>query len=99
MERWQKDSRRAWTRASKLALAFCLLAAAGAAPARAATVVSLTFDDGQATQYAVKAPLASHNMDATFFLNSSKVGTSSFYMTWTQATALASDGNEIGGHT
>ena len=70
-----------------------------AAPAQAATVVSLTFDDGQATQYAVKSPLKSHGMNATFFLNSSKIGTSSYYMSWSQASALGADGNDIGGHT
>jgi peptidoglycan/xylan/chitin deacetylase (PgdA/CDA1 family) len=86
--------------ARTLALLLCLFTAAvAAAPARAATTVSLTFDDGQATQYAVKAPLASRGMHGTFYLNSGKVGTSDFYMSWTQASALASDGNEIGGHT
>ena len=38
-------------------------------------------------------------MHATFFVNSAKVGTSGFYMTWAQVDALAADGNEIGGHT
>ena len=99
MGRWRKDSHRAVTRALKLALALGLTGAAMAAPAQAATVISLTFDDGQATQYAVKAPLAAHDMNATFFVNSAKIGTSSYYMTWPQATALAADGNDIGGHT
>src|SRR5215212_8727216 len=34
--------------------------------ASATTVVSLTFDDGRQTQYAVKAPLAAHGMHGTF---------------------------------
>ena len=83
----------------RLALATCLLALIAAAPARAATVVSLTFDDGEATQYAAGAPLASHGVHGTFYLNSTKVGTNGFYMTWAQARELAADGNEIGGHT
>jgi peptidoglycan/xylan/chitin deacetylase (PgdA/CDA1 family) len=80
-------------------LTACLLAAMAAGPAHAATVVSLTFDDGEATQYAARAPLASHGAHATFYLNSAKLGTSGFYMTWAEAGDLAADGNEIGGHT
>ena len=63
------------------------------------TVVSLTFDDGQATQAQVKDLLASRGMHATFYVNSAKVGTSGFYMTWAQVDALAATGNEIAGHT
>jgi peptidoglycan/xylan/chitin deacetylase (PgdA/CDA1 family) len=64
------------------------------------TIVSLTFDDGSAGQYTARSILAEHGMHATFYLNSSKVGTDdSYYMTWAQIQALASDGNEIGGHT
>jgi hypothetical protein len=46
-----------------------LLAAAGAvsqANAASQTTVSLTFDDGDATQYAVRSMLSSHAMHATF---------------------------------
>jgi peptidoglycan/xylan/chitin deacetylase (PgdA/CDA1 family) len=75
------------------------MAATAAGPARAATVVSLTFDDGEATQYAARAPLASHGVHGTFYLNSTRLGTSGFYMTWAEASELAADGNEIGGHT
>ena len=38
-------------------------------------------------------------MQATFYVNSAKVGTSGFYMTWAQLDALAAAGNEISGHT
>src|SRR4051812_23235099 len=99
MPGWRADSHRARRRRIRLALALTLLLLAVAAPARAATVVSLTFDDGQATQYGIKGTLASHGVHGTFFLNSPNVGTTSFYMTWTQIGALAADGNEIGGHT
>src|SRR5687767_16005368 len=85
-------------RALTLALALC--ATAGfAAPAHAGTVVSLTFDDGHASQHAVKDMLASHGMRGTFYVNSAKVGTSGYYMTWAQLDAIAAGGNEIGGHT
>ena len=82
-----------------LALATCLMAAIAAGPARAGTVVSLTFDDGEASQYAARTPLASHGVHGTFYLNSTRLGTSGFYMTWAEASDLAADGNEIGGHT
>jgi peptidoglycan/xylan/chitin deacetylase (PgdA/CDA1 family) len=69
-------------------------------PAVAAqTVVSLTFDDGTATQYQARSLLSSHAMRGTFYINSSKLGTDSYYMTWNQVDDLANDGNEIGGHT
>src|SRR3954454_8452577 len=65
----------------------------------ASTVVSLEFDDGWADQYAnARAQLKSHGMHGTFFINSGSVGTTD-YMTWQQITDLATDGNEIGGHT
>ena len=63
------------------------------------TVVSLTFDDGIATQYQARTWLASYGMHGTFFINSGKVGSSSYYMTWSQIHDIASGGNEIGGHT
>ena len=70
-------------------------------PATAATVVSLTFDDGRQTQYAARAPLAAHGMRGTFFVNSGLVGatTSDWHMTWSQLQDLAGDGNEITGHS
>jgi peptidoglycan/xylan/chitin deacetylase (PgdA/CDA1 family) len=76
---------------------------AAAAPAHARTVVSLTFDDGQATQYQVRKPLRKHRMRGTFYVNSGSVCTawceSAWDMSWRQLAALARDGNEIGGHT
>jgi peptidoglycan/xylan/chitin deacetylase (PgdA/CDA1 family) len=65
----------------------------------AATVVSLEFDDGLASQTTAAVPLlASHNMKATFFLISSQVGQPG-YMTAAQVQSLAAGGNEIGGHS
>jgi peptidoglycan/xylan/chitin deacetylase (PgdA/CDA1 family) len=91
-----------------LALVFALpaLGSAAAAGSRSTqptsplkTVVSITFDDGQATQYSVFPVLRSHAMAATFYVNSGMVGSSSFYMGWQQLYQLANAGNEIGGHT
>ncbi len=63
------------------------------------TIVSLTFDDGDATQYQVRSILAQRGMRATFFINSGLVAASDYFMTWNQIQGLAADGNEIGGHT
>jgi peptidoglycan/xylan/chitin deacetylase (PgdA/CDA1 family) len=65
------------------------------------TTVSMTFDDGRATQYTqARSPLAAHGMHATFYLNSGTIDKSyACCMTWAQAGSIASDGNEIGGHT
>ena len=38
-------------------------------------------------------------MHGTFFINSAEVGTSGFYMNWSQVHDIADAGNEIGGHT
>jgi peptidoglycan/xylan/chitin deacetylase (PgdA/CDA1 family) len=71
-------------------------------PAHAATtpaVVSLTFDDGQASQSATMTMLQSRGMVGTYYINSAMVGSSSYYMNWTQIHDIANAGNEIGGHT
>lgn len=63
-------------------------------------IVTLMFDDGTENQYQARAMLAAHGgMDATFFVNSSVIGTNPFYMTWQQLNDLYSDGSEIAGHT
>ena len=63
------------------------------------TVVSLEFDDATADQYAARALLSSHNVHATFYVNSGTVGSSAFHMNLSQVRGLASSGNEIAGHT
>ena len=84
-------------------MATLCLTAVVPAPADARTVVSLTFDDGPATQYQVRKPLRKHRMRGTFYVNSGSVCTAScesaWGMSWKQLAALAADGNEIGGHT
>ena len=63
-----------------------------------ATIVALQFDDGDADQYQVRSMLTSHGMDATFYINSGRIGAAG-YMTLAQIQDLAADGNEIAGHT
>ena len=75
------------------------MSASAAQAATSPTVVSLTFDDGTATEYQARTMLASHGLKGTFYINSSKLGTDSYYMTWAQVDGIAADGNEIGGHT
>jgi peptidoglycan/xylan/chitin deacetylase (PgdA/CDA1 family) len=62
------------------------------------TLVSLTFDDGNADNYPPAAVLKQYGFHATFYIPSGLVGTRGF-MTWDQLHMLQNDGNEIGGHT
>ncbi len=62
------------------------------------TVVSLTFDDGDADNYSVRSVLAENNLLATFYVVSGFTN-SNGYMTDDQLRDLYNDGNEIGGHT
>jgi peptidoglycan/xylan/chitin deacetylase (PgdA/CDA1 family) len=82
-------------------IAFVVAAGLAVPLAKAATntVVSLTFDDGHASQYATLNMLQSKGMVGTYFINSAMVGTSSYYMSWSQIHDLYNAGNEIGGHT
>ncbi len=71
-------------------------------PAAAATntIVSLTFDDGQASHYAVAmSMMGPRGLVGTYYINSAMVGSSGYYMTWPQIHEIAAAGNEIGGHT
>ena len=60
--------------------------------------MSLTFDDGRASQEVARGILADHGLAATFYVNSGLVGGPG-YLSWEQVDALASAGHEIGGHT
>lgn len=62
------------------------------------TVVSLTFDDGLGSQWAVKDILGARDQKATFYIISRRIGGKG-YLTTDQIHALAADGHEIGGHT
>ena len=72
-------------------------------PAAASTpvIVTLGFDDGTIDQFRYGAPiLASHNMHATFFVNSGPIDAGDpAHMSWTDVGDLATAGNEITGHT
>lgn len=70
-------------------------------PARAAvpeTVVSLTFDDGDADQVTAVPIMAQHQFKGTFFIISGQVGAPG-YLTRSDLATIAANGNEIGGHT
>jgi peptidoglycan/xylan/chitin deacetylase (PgdA/CDA1 family) len=66
-----------------------------------ATVVSLTFDDGDESQYTVgfQHGLQPHGMNGTFYIVTGWVGNQPGTMTWSQLSDLASNGNDVGGHT
>ncbi|MCW2771603.1 MAG: hypothetical protein JWR27_3036 [Aeromicrobium sp.] len=92
-------ARTAWWAAIVLALApLVTISPAGAATDEPRTVVSLTFDDGNADQMSPAAILEAHGMAGTFYINSGKVGLAG-YMTRANIATLALAGHEIGGHT
>lgn len=61
------------------------------------TVVSLTFDDGDADNFAIGAVLEEHGLHATWYIPGGLVGDGQ-HMTWEQLDELRRKGNEIGGH-
>ncbi|MDP9328363.1 MAG: chitobiase/beta-hexosaminidase C-terminal domain-containing protein, partial [Actinomycetota bacterium] len=69
--------------------------------APSSTVVSLTFDDGDRSQYelAFQRGLQPHTMRGTFYITSSFIDVNSGAMTWSQITDMASNSQEVGGHT
>jgi peptidoglycan/xylan/chitin deacetylase (PgdA/CDA1 family) len=106
MNRFSGPARRSSRRRSLLSQLVVLVMAAAAlaataAPARAAgqTFVTLEFDNGAITQYTLgyQQALQPHGTKATFFVNSGTVAASGSFMTWSQLTTLANDGNDIGG--
>ncbi|TPW98784.1 polysaccharide deacetylase family protein, partial [Schumannella luteola] len=62
------------------------------------TTVSLTFDDGNASQALGASILGAHGLVGTFYINSGTIGTPG-KLTLAQLQAFAAAGNEIGGHT
>ncbi len=78
-------------------LPFAPTAQAAAAPG---AVISLTFDDSDADQYAQALPiLQQYGMHATFYVITGYIGVNPGYLTLPQLQALSSAGNEIAGHT
>jgi peptidoglycan/xylan/chitin deacetylase (PgdA/CDA1 family) len=90
-------ARRAW--AGRVILASVFLLACFASSARADTVVSLTFDDGIASQLDAASMLEAHSMRGTFFINSGNIASKAYFMTWSQLDGVAAAGHEIAGHT
>ena len=83
-----------------LALSAALIVASGGrARALGLTVVSLTFDDGNADQVNALPILQRHGMHGTFFINTGRIDTTSGFLTRSQLQGIADAGNEIGGHT
>ena len=72
-------------------------ASATAHPARP-TVVSLTFDDGTAGQFAAAQAMHRYGVAGTFFIITGAVGAPN-YMSLPELRQLAANGDEIGGHT
>jgi peptidoglycan/xylan/chitin deacetylase (PgdA/CDA1 family) len=79
-------------------LGYLATSGADAIAASPTTIVSLTFDDGRASQSAALPILADHGMAGTFYLNSGRIGAGGF-LTGSQVNDLAAAGHEIGGHT
>ncbi|MBP1137098.1 peptidoglycan/xylan/chitin deacetylase (PgdA/CDA1 family) [Arthrobacter sp. PvP023] len=93
-----------WAARTVTILSAIAMAAAGlaglAAPANAAgpTVVSLTFDDGNADQLTAAGLLNSYGMKGTFFVPSGFVNNPG-YMSVADLQGLQAAGHEIGGHS
>lgn len=81
-----------------LALLLLLLTAALSSAQTARTYITLSFDDGLATQFAYRGLLEERGLEGIFYVSSGKVGQPG-YMSWEQVGALAGEGHEIGGHT
>jgi peptidoglycan/xylan/chitin deacetylase (PgdA/CDA1 family) len=62
------------------------------------TVVTLSFDDGTADQFAAARVLHGYGLAGTFFVITGAVG-APHYMSLAELRQLATDGDEIGGHT
>jgi peptidoglycan/xylan/chitin deacetylase (PgdA/CDA1 family) len=79
-----------WTDIGRLGL--------GSGAAReAATVISLTFDDGWAEDVTAASLLAAYGMRGTFYVNTGAVDTGG-HVSWADLAAMAAEGHEIGGH-
>ncbi|WP_460455299.1 fibronectin type III domain-containing protein, partial [Arthrobacter bambusae] len=96
--------RNAWFRFATAASVLLLLGYTvvySGTPARAAvpkTIISLTFDDGNADQLPAEQLLKSLGLHGTFFITTSWIDNPS-WLTRANLNTIAADGNEIGGHT
>src|SRR5690349_2599891 len=62
------------------------------------TVVSITFDDGRASNLSAARMLTAHGLNGTFFINSANIGKTG-YLTLADLDSMAVTNHEIGGHT
>lgn len=72
-------------------------------PGKARNFITVTFDDTTADQLQTREVLEAHGMRATFYVNSSRIGSVAndlpLYMTLEELQALQAAGHEIGGHS
>jgi peptidoglycan/xylan/chitin deacetylase (PgdA/CDA1 family) len=68
---------------------------------RSRVVVSLTFDDGTESQYALgfRHGLLPRGVHGTFYVTTGNTGVNPGAMSWSQLSYLYQRGNDIGGHT
>ncbi|HYO41168.1 MAG TPA: polysaccharide deacetylase family protein [Nocardioidaceae bacterium] len=104
--RWSRAGLERWRRlVAGVALVACggLLpaAAAAAAPSErsAPTVVTFTFDDTFSDQAAALEVLDRYDMNATLYVNSPRIDSSSNFLTRTLLKRYEARGFEVGGHT
>ena len=92
-----------WFRLAATTLGVVILIGLLAPVASAAprTVVTFTFDNDTASQYALgyQQALLPHGMTGTFFTSSGTVGVGPGFMSWAQLADLQANGNEVGGRT
>jgi peptidoglycan/xylan/chitin deacetylase (PgdA/CDA1 family) len=96
----QRHARGAVTFFAVLAAGAWVAVIAPTATAATSTIVSLTFDNDTYSQYTLgyQQALQPNGVNATFYVNSGTVGRTST-LSWSQLSALAAAGNEIGGKT
>jgi peptidoglycan/xylan/chitin deacetylase (PgdA/CDA1 family) len=72
-------------------------------PPLGGTVVSLTFDDGEADQWNAFQSMEAHDMVGTFYINSARIDNDDDiprrWLDWNQVEQISDAGNEIAGHT
>src|SRR5260370_1147322 len=97
---WFPAPAHAWAAAATTTAATTTAATttAAAATAHRRTVVSLTFDDGTADQFAAARIMHRYGLAGTFFIITGPVG-APHYMSLADLRQLAANGDEIGGHT
>jgi hypothetical protein len=82
-------------RVGRIIFASLFLALVCASSAHAQTVVTFTFDDGIETQLTAASNLESHGMRGTFYINSGKLESETYFMTWPQVDGLSAAGHDL----